>query len=531
MEAVAARAGVLQAVMAARNGQISQAYTMIDRSVDAITADRQDKLNYYNTLLNFYGDQKGVEQKKLEGLTGDKKKYIDAQIGQLEEQVSIAEKNAQHIKDLMMSPDTAQAMAFSGVTLLDNPEEVAQKLAKYSYTKEIQDMSKSMALKGYTALLPGGTAPVGAQVVSIPFADPITGKTLNQKWYLPAEAQKPLEVSAGSSLYDPITGEYLGTAPILDKETGLPVAGGTGIGQAKLPTPQEIASATAISKLGFELLKNEEGMKQVVGPIQGRIPALRGAGADFLAKLNSLIGQETLKNMGLIKGVLSDSDMALLKSASTGGLSRISTEETFKKTLQGMIGASMAIQLAPKLQQELNTNDLAWLNDDESIYAYKNNDGTLHVGFKDDGYTDVTVAQQEGFSSVGGGTNNAFTSVKLGSNLAIKNNNPGNLRFIGQPGATQGVGGFARFSSPQAGAMALVQDIEAKKAPGGSLGPQSTLAQFVNVYAPPSENDTGLYIQQMSQRLGVSPSTPISKINTIALAKEIAKKESSSIIA
>jgi len=29
-----------------------------------------------------------------------------------------------------------------------------------------------------------------------------------------------------------------------------------------------------------------------------------------------------------------------------------------------------------------------------------------------------------------------------------------------------------------------------------------TLAQFVNKYAPPTENDTNLYVQQMSQWLG-----------------------------
>src|SRR3990167_1349035 len=46
---VQARAGVIQAVMNARSGQIGEAYRMIDRSIEAITADRQDRLSYLNT--------------------------------------------------------------------------------------------------------------------------------------------------------------------------------------------------------------------------------------------------------------------------------------------------------------------------------------------------------------------------------------------------------------------------------------------------------------------------------------------------
>ena len=42
--------------------------------------------------------------------------------------------------------------------------------------------------------------------------------------------------------------------------------------------------------------------------------------------------------------------------------------------------------------------------------------------------------------------------------LNIRNNNPGNLRFVGQAGATPGEGGFAKFETPQAGLDALRAD-------------------------------------------------------------------------
>jgi hypothetical protein len=141
-----------------------------------------------------------------------------------------------------------------------------------------------------------------------------------------------------------------------------------------------------------------------------------------------------------------------------------------------------------------------------------------------------------GFSPVGSATLNARpTSIRIPTTarLAYVNNNPGNLRLAGQAGATQGEGGFARFASPDAGYQALVGDIRAKQtgATRTGLSGGSTLAQLIGVYAPPSENNTSLYVEQAAQALGVSPNTPIGQIDTQALARFIAKKESSTVIA
>lgn len=146
---VNARAGVIQAVMAARNGQISQAYTMIDRTANAITADRQDRLAYYKTLYDFYESKKDDEGKKLITLTSDKKKFLDAQIGLLENDLTQSTKNADYIKGLMTDPKTALTIAQAGVSLNDTPEQVNTKLAKQAYvedrTKRIEDLTQ----KGY----------------------------------------------------------------------------------------------------------------------------------------------------------------------------------------------------------------------------------------------------------------------------------------------------------------------------------------------------------------------------------------------
>ncbi len=51
-------------------------------------------------------------------------------------------------------------------------------------------------------------------------------------------------------------------------------------------------------------------------------------------------------------------------------------------------------------------------------------------------------------------------------------NNPGALKFVGQPGATMGRNGFAKFDSPQAGQQALINDLTAKITGAGTSGSQ-----------------------------------------------------------
>ena len=114
---------------------------------------------------------------------------------------------------------------------------------------------------------------------------------------------------------------------------------------------------------------------------------------------------------------------------------------------------------------------------------------------------------------------NGSISIPQGT-LAAANNNPGNLKFVGQAGATMGEGGFAKFDSPEAGYQALQSQIQLDASRG------QTLSQFISKYAPPTENNTSLYLQQAQQALGVGSNTPISQIDTSKLAAFMAKKES-----
>ncbi len=150
MSDIAARAGVIEAVMSARSGQIAEAYRMIDRSTDAITADRQDRLAYFETLYNFYEGKKDSEEGKLIDLKKDEKEYVAEQVSLLKGDLENAEKTVAHIKSLMVDPESARFMADAGVTLNDTVEQVNQKLAEQGRREEAEALKNELIAKGYT---------------------------------------------------------------------------------------------------------------------------------------------------------------------------------------------------------------------------------------------------------------------------------------------------------------------------------------------------------------------------------------------
>lgn len=108
---------------------------------------------------------------------------------------------------------------------------------------------------------------------------------------------------------------------------------------------------------------------------------------------------------------------------------------------------------------------------------------------------------------------------------AYRNNNPGNLEFRGQEGAEMGEDGrFAKFKTPEDGYRALVKNIEDRKKS------DDTLEDYIVRYAPVSENDTGIYINNAEDALGVDGSTPIKEIPTDKLAAFQAKQESGTVV-
>ncbi len=89
--------------------------------------------------------------------------------------------------------------------------------------------------------------------------------------------------------------------------------------------------------------------------------------------------------------------------------------------------------------------------------------------------------------------------------LAYRNNNPGNLIFVGQPGAVPGAGGFAAFPTYDDGYNALLKQIQNYANRG------LTIQQMMDIYAPASQpgNNPTLYANQIASALGVSTDSTV----------------------
>ena len=103
----------------------------------------------------------------------------------------------------------------------------------------------------------------------------------------------------------------------------------------------------------------------------------------------------------------------------------------------------------------------------------------------------------------------------------IKRNNPGNIvksknKWIGEIEGDQSR--FASFDSLPYGFRAMIKLIQVYINRGSN-----TMKKIINIYAPPSENPTGNYIEFVSKKTGIDPNEPIlkndySKLANIALA-------------
>jgi hypothetical protein len=113
----------------------------------------------------------------------------------------------------------------------------------------------------------------------------------------------------------------------------------------------------------------------------------------------------------------------------------------------------------------------------------------------------------------------AMASVESGTSptaLSIVNNNPGNLIYAGQPGATQGAGGFAAFPTYAAGLQAEENQINLDLTRGTDAGgnPTTTLAQLITSWAPPNApgntpQTTANYISSVAASTGIDPNASL----------------------
>lgn len=111
----------------------------------------------------------------------------------------------------------------------------------------------------------------------------------------------------------------------------------------------------------------------------------------------------------------------------------------------------------------------------------------------------------------------------------IRNNNPGNL--IITKDAWQGLiplskntdGKFQQFTTMEYGIRAMFKDLVNDINKG-----KNTVRKLITEYAPPNENNTGQYIKDVCNSIGVTPDQKITSVNQkflLMLGKAIIKKE------
>lgn len=155
-------------------------------------------------------------------------------------------------------------------------------------------------------------------------------------------------------------------------------------------------------------------------------------------------------------------------------------------------------------------------------------------GVGEHGYTSPTEFSAPANNTIAADLNIGGSNAK---NRNYRNNNLGNLVFANQEGATlespnaKGEQRFARFNTPEEGIRALANQVSSYyNGTSAATGYQKlqTVSSIISKWAPPNENNTNQYIDNVSKYLGVSPNEKIDVSNPevmTQLVRAIATKE------
>ncbi|EPU7046075.1 transglycosylase [Escherichia coli] len=155
-------------------------------------------------------------------------------------------------------------------------------------------------------------------------------------------------------------------------------------------------------------------------------------------------------------------------------------------------------------------------------------------GVGEHGYTSPTEFSAPANNTIAADLNIGGSNAK---NRNYRNNNLGNLVFANQEGATlespnaKGEQRFARFNTPEEGIRALANQVSSYyNGTSAAAGYQKlqTVSSIISKWAPPKENNTNQYIDNVSKYLGVSPNEKIDVSNPevmTQLVRAIATKE------
>lgn len=226
-----------------------------------------------------------------------------------------------------------------------------------------------------------------------------------------------------------------------------------------------------------------------------------------------------------------------LQNFDTGDIARdinssIDTTKTVFSNLKESFSSSSEGTAQVKKAVEDGTKQTVAAINDLGRQLQGGRDGEDGVG--EHGYTSPAEFNAPTSNTIAADLNIGGSNAK---NRNYRNNNLGNLVFANQEGATleapnaKGEQRFARFNTPEEGIRALANQVSSYyNGTSAAAGYQKlqTVSSIISKWAPPKENNTNQYIDNVSKYLGVSPNEKIDVSNPevmTQLVRAIATKE------
>lgn len=339
-----------------------------------------------------------------------------------------------------------------------------------------------------------------------------------------AKVTTPLAEEAGQTLAQKgvaETGEKLGAKGALK-------AGGKLGAKAVLKAIPILGTALSVGWDAYDGINDDEGQRATFNT---------GEGEDVSNRQKSAYTMANVVNMG---GLVSGGAGLLASGARMIGMDKVADSLTFdtgsiaKGLDSGMAAVGDAIAKVKSSYEDKGDQIAAAVSDgtEKTVTAINRLGSQVQGG--EWGHDNVGAAGQSVSDYNAVQANNISPDLNVGGKNAgvrsFRNNNFGNLNYVGQEGARledpngKGEARFAKFNTPEEGFRALAQQLTLysngqSKATGGRK--LNSVEDIIKVYAPESENNTQKYISSLSEKIGVAPGQQLDMTNPEVMTQMI----------
>ncbi|EPX9395806.1 TPA: hypothetical protein MNC23_004171 [Citrobacter freundii] len=387
-------------------------------------------------------------------------------------------------------------------------------------------MTSANVLKGAGGVAAGGAlvatgAKVATDVVAKPAAEKVTTKAVEAA---AKPASEKVATKAVEAATKPVAAKVV--APIAEEageaaaKTGALKAGGKLGAKTALKAIPLLGTALSIGWDAYDGATDEEGQRAAFNVAEGK---------EVSARQKTAFTAANVLNMG---GLVSGGAGLLASGARMFGMDSVAdaltfdTESIAKGLDSGMATVGDAISKVTSSYEDKGNEITKAVSDgtDKTVNAI-NRLGTQMQGGewgKDNvGAEGKSVSDYESVK-----TNDIGADLNIGGKNAkvrsFRNNNFGNLNYVGQEGArledpnSKGEARFAKFNTPEEGFRALAHQLTLysngkSKATGGKK--LNSVEDIIKVYAPESENSTKDYISALSKKMGVESGQQLDMTN------------------